>query len=338
MTARDTAVDALLAARRFKPMEALPWLIIAAVYFLLPEYLPLGTQVLVMVLFALSLDLLLGYTGIVTLGHAAYFGVGAYAAGILAVAGWNEPLTGLVVGAFAAGVVGLITGAMILRASGLTLLMLGMAVTLLLHEAANHLGWITGGADGLQGITIRPVFGVFEFDIFGNVGFVYAAAVLFVSWLFARRLVHSPFGRSLVGIRENPTRMAAIGVPVWRRRLVVFTIGGALAGLAGAVSAQTNQFVGLNVLSFELSGTVLVVLVLGGAGRLYGAFVGAPIYFVAQDILAKGDPVFWLFWLGLILIAVVIFARGGVLGVVDLLRDRVAGWGAAGRKLRRSAT
>jgi branched-chain amino acid transport system permease protein len=338
MTARHTAVATLMAARRLKAMEALPWLIVAAVYFLLPEYLPLGTQVLVMVLFALSLDLLLGYTGIVTLGHAAYFGVGAYTAGILAVAGWNEPLTGLIAGALVAGAAGLITGAMILRATGLTLLMLGMAVTLLLHEAANHLGSITGGADGLQGITIRPIFGVFEFDLFGTVGFAYAAAVLFASWLLARQLVHSPFGRSLVGIRENPTRMAAIGVSVWKRRLVVFTIGAALAGLAGALSAQTNQFVGLNVLSFELSGTVLVVLVLGGAGRLYGAFIGAPIYFVAQDALAKGDPVFWLFWLGLILIGVVIFARGGVLGIVDLLRGRMAGWGVTARKLRRSAT
>ena len=338
MDPRRRDIAGLLAHRRFSPAEALPWVAALAVYFLLPQYLPLGVQVLTMVLFALSLDILLGYTGIVTLGHAAYFGVGAYTAGILAVSGWNEPLSGLVLSAAAAALVGLATGAVILRTSGLTLLMLGMAVTLLLHETANHTGWITGGADGLQGITIRPVLGVFEFDIFGNVAFLYVLAVLFAAWLFTRSLVHAPFGRSLIGIRENPTRMAAVGVPVRKRKLIAFTIGAALAGLAGALSAQTNQFVALNVLTFELSGTVLVVLVLGGAGRLYGAFVGAPLYFIAQDQLAKDDPVFWLFWLGLILVAVVMFARGGILGLVDLLRQRLAKTGLLQHLLRRRAT
>ncbi len=304
-------------ARRFGILECLPWLMIGAAYFLLPEMLPLGTQILIMIIFALSLDLLLGYTGIVTLGHAAYFGVGAYTSGLLAVAGWSGPFTGLAAGAAAAAVVGLAMGAIILRTKGLALLMLGMAVTLIFYELANHFpGW-TGGADGLQGITVQPILGMFEFDMYGRVGFAYAALVLFVCLLFARHLVRSPFGRSLVGIRENATRMTAIGVAVRRRKLIVFAVAAGMAGLAGALSAQTNQFVGLNVLSFELSGTVLIVLVIGGAGRLYGAFIGAPIYFAAQDILAKGDPVFWLFWLGLILVIVATFARGGVLGLYD---------------------
>jgi branched-chain amino acid transport system permease protein len=311
-------------ARRFSAFELLPWLMICAAYFLLPEMLPLGTQILIMVIFALSLDLLLGYTGIVTLGHAAYFGVGAYTSGLLAIAGWSGPFTGLVAGAAVAALVGLVMGAIILRTKGLALLMLGMAVTLIFYELANHFpGW-TGGADGLQGITVQPVFGIFEFDMYGKVGFAYAGVALFVCLLFARHLVRSPFGRSLVGIRENPTRMTAIGVPVQRRKLIVFAIAAGMAGLAGALSAQTNQFVGLNVLSFELSGTVLIVLVVGGAGRLYGAFIGAPLYFAAQDILAKGDPVFWLFWLGLILVIVATFARGGVLGLYDTLAQRRA--------------
>jgi branched-chain amino acid transport system permease protein len=159
--------------------------------------------------------------------------------------------------------------------------------------------------------------------MYGHVGFVYAALVLFVGWVFSRHLVNSPFGRSLVGIRENPVRMIAIGVPVGARKLIVFTIAAGLAGTAGALSAQTNQFVALNVLSFELSGTVLVILVLGGTGRLYGAFVGAPLYMLAQDSLAKSSPSFWLIWLGLILIGIVMLSRGGALGLLDLLWRRL---------------
>jgi branched-chain amino acid transport system permease protein len=302
-------------ARGFRLLELLPWLALCAAYVFLPELLPLGTQIIIMIIFALSLDLLLGYTGIVTLGHAAYFGVGAYTSGMLAVAGWDGPFTGLAGGAITAAAVGLVMGSIILRTKGLALLMLGMAVTLIFHELANHFPAWTGGADGLQGISVKPVFGVFEFDMYGEVGFAYAGLVLLACLLFVRHLVLSPFGRSLVGIRENATRMTAIGVPVQQRRLIVFAVAAGIAGVAGALSAQTNQFVGLNVLSFELSGTVLIVLVLGGAGRLYGAFLGAPIYFAAQDILAKGDPVYWLFWLGLILIIVANFARGGVLGL-----------------------
>jgi branched-chain amino acid transport system permease protein len=302
-------------ARGFRLLELLPWLALCASYVFLPELLPLGTQIIIMIIFALSLDLLLGYTGIVTLGHAAYFGVGAYTSGMLAVAGWDGPFTGLAGGAITAAAVGLVMGSIILRTKGLALLMLGMAVTLIFYELANHFPAWTGGADGLQGISVKPIFGVFEFDMYGKVGFAYAGLVLLACLVFVRHLVLSPFGRSLVGIRENTTRMTAIGVPVQQRRLIVFAVAAGIAGVAGALSAQTNQFVGLNVLSFELSGTVLIVLVLGGAGRLYGAFLGAPIYFAAQDILAKGDPVYWLFWLGLILIIVANVARGGVLGL-----------------------
>jgi branched-chain amino acid transport system permease protein len=316
--------EALRATRRLQPAELLPWIAVVAIYFFLPSYLPLTTQIMVMILFALSLDLILGYTGIVTLGHAAYYGIGAYAAGIVAVAGWAEPISGLLVVSAAAALVGLLTGYIILRTSGLTLLMLGMAVTLLLQEVANHLGWLTGGADGLQGIVMQPLLGKFEFDMYGHVGFIYATLVLFLGWLFCRHLVHSPFGRSLIGIRENPVRMVAIGAPVGSRKLIIFTIAAAVAGAAGALSAQTNQFVSLNVLSFELSGTVLVILVLGGVGRLYGAFVGAPLYMLAQDSLAKSSPSFWLIWLGLILIGVVMFSRGGALGLLELARRRLA--------------
>lgn len=314
---REAAIGALTGARRFRPVETLPWIAALGVFFLLPDYLQLGSQVLAMILFAMSLDLLLGYTGVVTLGHAAFFGLGAYAAGLLSVGGWTEPFSGLVVAAAASALLGAITGAVILRTSGLALLMLGMAITLLLHEVANNLNAITGGDDGLQGITLAPVFGLFGFDLFGRTAYLYALGVLFVAWLFMRHIVHAPFGRSLVGIRENPRRMEAIGVSVWGRKLAAFVISAGMAGLAGGVSAQTNQFASLDELSFDLSGTVVLTLVLGGPGRLYGAFVGATLLMVAQDTLAKENPMFWRFWLGLFVIALVLFMRGGVLGIVD---------------------
>ncbi len=315
--APSDAVSAMLRRHRLRPIEALPWICALAAFFALPDYLALGSQILVMILFALSLDLVLGYAGIVTLGHAAFFGTGAYLAGILAVRGWSEPISGLVLAGFVSGGLGLATGAIVLRARRLSLLMLTLVVAEMLQEAANKLGWLTGGTDGLQGITIAPVLGRFAFDLYGRTAYLYALVVLFLAWWLARRIVHSPFGRSLTGLRESETRMQALGAPVFGRRLCVYAVAAALAGLAGALLTHTTQFVGLQALSFELSGTVLVMLILGGAGRLYGAFVGAPLYMIAQDQLAKEDPVYWLFWIGLLLVLSVLFAPGGALGLID---------------------
>jgi branched-chain amino acid transport system permease protein len=300
----------------FRAWEALPWLALAMTWLLLPTYLPFAAQIIVMILFALSYDLIVGYAGIVILGHTAFYGVGAYAAGLLAVNGWHEPISGLVAAGFCAGLVSLASGTVILRTRGLTLLMLGLALTLLFGELANRFANITGGHDGLQGIEIAPIFG-FEFDMFGHVAFIYSVAVLFLAWLFVRALVNSPFGRSLVGIRLNEVRMQAIGVPVRKRKLIAFAISAALAGIAGGLSTQITQFVSLSVFGLDMAGAVLIVLVMGGRGRLYGAFVGAATYMILQDVLAKDDPVFWLFWIGLILIAVVLFAPRGLLGLIE---------------------
>jgi branched-chain amino acid transport system permease protein len=308
-------VDALVRGHRFRWWEMLPWLAAVAGYFLWPDHLALGNQIFVAVLFALSLDLILGYAGIVTLGHAAFFGVGAYTAGILAVHGWHEPLSALVVAGVVAGAVGLVSGLIILRTHGLTLLMLTLAIVFMLEELANKASWLTGGADGLQGMSVAPVFGMFRFDMFGRTAYWYSLGVLFLGWVFMRILVHSPFGRSLTGIRENVVRMHAIGTPVRARLVTAYAISAVLAGIAGGVLAQTTQFVGLNVVSFQRSGAILIMLIFGGVGRLYGAFVGAPLYMIAEDELAKSDPVYWFFWLGLLLVLVVMFARGGVLGL-----------------------
>ncbi len=267
------AIGAFARRHRHHPLEALPWAAAIAAYAVFPSYLPLGSQILATILFALSADLVLGYAGIVTLGHAAFFGTGAYTAGILAANGWGEPITGLLAAALVAALVGFLSGLVVLRTTGLALLMQTLVVATLIYEAANKASRFTGGDDGLQGMDVWPVFGVFRFDMFGRTAYVYCLVVLFLGWWIARRVVHSPFGRSLTGIRENVLRMHAIGAPVVRRRLVIYTISAALAGIAGALIAQTTQFVGLSTLSLERSGGALIMLIIGGVGRLYGAIM-----------------------------------------------------------------
>jgi branched-chain amino acid transport system permease protein len=314
---RSAAIDAFARRHRYHRLEAVPWLIAVALYFALPGYLPLGAQIFATILFVLSADLVLGYAGIVTLGQAAFFGTGAYAAGILAANGWGEPLSGLLFASAMAAVVGFLSGLIILRTSGLALLMQTLVVATTLYEAANKASFLTGGDDGLQGMEVWPIFGLFRFDMFGRVAYVYCLVVLFLGWLVARQLVHSPFGRSLTGARENTGRMHAIGAPVAFRRLIVYTISAALAGASGALIAQTTSFVGLTSLSLERSGNALIMLIIGGVGRLYGAFIGVPLFMVAQDRFSEVDPVYWYFWLGLLMVVVVVFARGGVLGLFE---------------------
>jgi branched-chain amino acid transport system permease protein len=314
-------------AARIGWLEWLPWAAALAVFFALPEYVPLGARILVYILFALSLDLILGYAGIITLGHSAFFGLGAYVAGVLgAKFGVTDPLLQMAAAAAAAALLGVATGAVILRTKGLTLLMLTLAITSILLEIANKATDLTGGADGLSGIVVTPILGQFRFDMFGKTAYLYCLLVLFAGWWVVRRIVYSPFGASLTGIRENVTRMHAIGSPAYARLVAVYTISGTIAGCAGALLTQTNQFVGLNVLSFEFAGELLVMLVLGGVGRIYGAFVGPLVYMIAQDQLAKQFPEYWYFGIGALLVAVVLFARGGLLGIADRVVAKFRGW------------
>ena len=308
---------------RIRWTEWLPWAAALAAFVLLPEYLSLGARILIYMLFALSLDLILGYAGIVTLGHSAFFGVGAYTAGILAARlAITDPVLLLAAGACAAGVLGIATGAVILRTRGLTQLMLTLAIAAVCLEIANKATPITGGADGLSGIRIAPILGAFKFDLFGKTAYAWCLVMLFAGWWLVRRIVYSPFGATLTGIRENSVRMHAIGAPVYRRLVVVYTLSAMIAGVAGALLTQTNQFVGLNVLGFEPSGELMVMLILGGVGRLYGAFVGPLVYLVAQDVLAKQFPEYWYLGIGAMLVVVVLFARGGLLGIADALVAR----------------
>jgi branched-chain amino acid transport system permease protein len=309
---------------RIRWIEWLPFALAVAAFFVLPEYLSLGARILIYILYALSLDLILGYAGIITLGHSAYFGLGAYVAGILgARLGVGDPLLQLVAAAAAGGLLGIVTGAIILRTRALTLLMLTLAITSVCLEIANKATTVTGGADGLSGIVVAPILGLFRFDLFGKTAFLYCLVALLIAWFAVRRLIYSPFGASLTGLRENSARMHAIGAPVYWRLVLVYTISTTLAGIAGALITQTNQFVGLNVLGFEAGGELLVMLVLGGVGRLYGAFVGPLVYLVAQDFLAKQFPEYWYLGIGAMLIVVVMFARGGILGILDVVLRRL---------------
>lgn len=305
-----------------RTLEVLFWLLPVPVFFLLPGYLVLGSQVLIVALFAMSLDLLLGYAGIVSLGHAAFFGVGSYTAGLLAAHGWGEPLTGLLAGAMAAALFGFIVSFLVVRGEDLARLMVTLGIGLLTYEAANRAAFITGGVDGLSGVVMWKLFGLFPFDLGGRTAFAYSYFVLLAIFIIVRRVVDSPFGLSLRGIRENRHRMPAIGAPVRSRLVSAFTLGAAIAGVSGALLAQTTQFVGLDTLGFDRSANLLIMLVLGGTGRLYGAIIGTVIFMVAQDYLSGINPVYWQFWLGLLLVMFVFFARGGILGALEAVWKR----------------
>jgi branched-chain amino acid transport system permease protein len=312
-------------ASRWRPAEYAFWLLPIAAYFVFPEDLSLLSQIAITALFALSLDLILGYAGIVSLGHAAFFGLGAYAAGLLAKNGWSDPTLGLLGGGLIAASIGFLTSFLVLRGADLTRLMVTLGVSLMLFEAANKLTAITGGMDGLQGVEMKPLLGLFAFDLYGKTAYIYSVAVLFTLFWIARRIVHSPFGWSLRGIRQNGYRMPALGTPVNARLVGVYTLGAAYAGVAGALLTQTTQFVSIDVLSFDRSAELLLILVLGGTGSLYGALLGTLVFMTAHHFLSGINPQYWQFWLGLLLIFVVLFARDGIMGALRALRRRLRG-------------
>lgn len=314
-------------ASRWRPAALLPEAALllagAVLYLAMPEDLGFATRILIAALFALSLDLVLGYAGIVTLGHAAMFGVGAYAAGIFALKVAPDPLLGLVVGAVAGAVIALLSAPLVLRSHGLTAVMITLAIAQLLQEVASKWRGLTGGDDGLSGILPSKLLGVFEFDFLGRTGFWYALIVLVLCFAVMRRLMRSPFGLISIGIREEAGRMHALGAPVTRHLGAVYIVGGAFAGIAGALSAQITQVVGLNSLSFAHSAEVLVMLVLGGTGRLWGALAGATVFMLVHHYAAAADPLRWMLVIGLMLLVVVLAFPGGLCGAVERLVARV---------------
>ena len=316
-------VQYLQAQNRWQWGEIAFWLATLLPFVLAPSYLILASQIAITALFVLSLDLILGFSGIVSLGHAAYFGIGAYTAGLLSKWGWGEPLTGLIAAAIVAGLFGYLTSFIVARFRHLALIMITLGIGLVLQEAANSAGWLTGGFDGLQGIHTWPLFGKIRFDLYGYTSYSYALAGLFLVFLIARRLIHSPFGLALRGIRENGLRMPAIGASVHAHIQTIYTIAAIIAGIAGALLAQTTETVSLEALGFQRSADVLVMLILGGTGRLYGGLIGAAVYMVARDQFSGINPQYWYFWIGLLLIAVVMLLPNGILGGLTLLARRM---------------
>ncbi len=308
---------------RWSKFEIAFWIIPIAAYFLFPKYLTLGSQILITALFALSLDLILGYARIISLGHAAFFGLGAYTAGLLAKYGWGEPLSGLAAAAVVAAVAGWLTSFLVVRGNDLTRLMVTLGIGLMLYEVANKASIVTGGVDGLSGVEMGRIFGIFSFGMNGRTAYLYSFAVLFIVFCLARILVRSPFGLSLRGIREGQARMPAIGVSVTRKLVAIYSVAAGIAGIAGALLAQTTQFVGIDSLGFPRSAELMIMLVLGGTGHLYGALIGAAVFIILQDYLSNLSAVYWQFWLGLLLIVIVLFARGGLMGGLIALRARL---------------
>ncbi len=292
-----------------------------AAFFIFPNNLGFVTRVLIMIILVLSLDLVIGYAGIATLGHAALFGSGAYAAGLFAVYVSADPITGLAVGAVAGGLIAFFSGLILLRAGGLTLLMLSIAIAQILQEVANKERPITGGSDGLLGIDMDPIFGVFAFDFFGKTGFWYVLVVLVIVFFFLKLVVASPFGLTARGIHESPARMRAIGTPVYWRLVGIYTLAGGIAGIAGALSAQVTELVSLEALGFSLSAEALIMLILGGTGRLYGAIFGTVIFMSVHHWAASIDPFNWLFVIGGLVLVVVYFVPEGLLGLPAKLRQ-----------------
>ena len=313
-------VARLKARSAWRPLELAFWILPIIAFFAMPGELALLSQAAIMGLLALSLDLLLGYGGIVSLGHAAFFGVGAYTAGIVSQHGWGEPLTGLLLAGLAAGLIGFVTSFLVLRGGELTRLMVTLGIAMMLYELANKMSWLTGGADGLQGVEVWKILGLWDFDMAGRVAYVYAMVVMGLVFLLVRRLVNSPFGFMLRGIKENERRMLALGTPVARRLVAVYILSAVIAGIAGGLLTQTTQFVSLEVLAFPRSAEALLVVVLGGVGTLYGPIVGAVAFKLMEHGFSAVTPQYWQFWMGVIFIAIVMLARGGILGVLVKLR------------------
>jgi branched-chain amino acid transport system permease protein len=304
----DTTLASLDATSRWRPWELALLAALSISWFVVGEHALLANEIAILALFALSLDLILGYAGIISLGHAAFFGTGAYVAALFAKHVMPDPLVGLGVAIATAAMLGAVSSVLVMRGSDLARMMITLGVAAILFELANKLEF-TGGADGLQGVTIGLLLGRFEFDLYGRTAYAYSLVLLVIGLLVARRIVASPFGWSLRAIRDNRLRAAAIGLNVNLRLGVTYTISAAMAGAAGAALAQTTGFASLDGLDFHRSADVLLVVVIGDAGWLWGGVLGAIALKLLHDLLSAWTPQYWTFWLGLFLVVLVMVGR-----------------------------
>ena len=306
---QSTLQSSLLQPSKPKIWELLIWVAAFVLPWLLPQKALMINEIAIVALFAMSLDLVLGYTGIVSLGHAAFFGFGAYSAALFAKWVLPDPLLGLALAMVLCAVLGAIASVTIWRGTDLTRLMVTLGTALILLELANKFDGLTGGTDGLQGVLMGPVLGHFDFDLMGQVAAWYSISVALVLFLFMRRLVNSPFGATLKAIRDNRLRAMAIGISVNSRLTLVYTVASAVAGAAGALLSQTTGFASLDVLAFDRSADVMLMLVIGGVGWLYGGILGAIVFKLLQDSLSAITPQYWMFWIGLILVLLTLVGR-----------------------------
>lgn len=308
--------DSLFGSRGFgrerSSFLALLALVAASPFFLGSYEVSVIEKMLIYSIFAISLNLLVGYTGIVSLGHAAFFGTGGYAVALLSNAGVGGFLLPFAVAIGASLVLAVVFGVLTLRAHGAYQLMISLALAQVLWGAAY--GWrrVTGGDDGIPGIALPfPSSGIDASLVFFAVCLVLFAAVVAASSFF----VHSPFGRSLVGIRENADRMMALGFNVWLHKFIAFAISGALAGLAGALMAWHNGFVGPTYLGVTSSALVLIMVIVGGSGTVAGPVLGA-VLIVGLESVVGNMTERWVLVLGLIYIATSLFAPQGIVGFI----------------------
>lgn len=295
-------------------------MVVAFFLALVPVFLPayavnLLTSVLIFGLLAMSLDLLLGYTGLVSLGHAAFFGVAGYTAGILAVRNGISFWLAAPIGVIAAGAVAMVFGLIALRTSGAYFLMVTMALGQMLYAAAWRWRSLTGGDDGLPGIP-RPDLG-WGLSFWDNTYFYYFVLAFFtISAYLLFRLVKSPFGSVLVGIRENETRMQSLGYNTWLYKYLAYVVAGVFAGVAGVLYAYYNGFVSPGHLSWTLSGAVMLMVIIGGAGTLWGPAVGAAVVVLLEDLVSSYTER-WPMVMGAIFIVCVLYARQGIAGYLN---------------------
>ncbi|PIT78793.1 branched-chain amino acid ABC transporter permease [Limnohabitans sp. B9-3] len=303
------ARTSLLRAARWQPLELVFWALAFASPWVLAQHSLIINEIAIVALFAVSLDLVLGYTGIVSLGHAAFLGFGAYSAALFAKHIHPDPVLGLMVGMAAATLLGALCSLTIMRGSDLTRLMVTLGTALILLELANKFSDLTGGADGLQGVMMGPLLGRFEFDLMGQASAWYSLSVLLLLFVLARRLVHAPLGATLKAVRDNRLRAMAIGIPVTTRLAVVYTVAAGIAGAAGALMAQTTGFASLDVFALERSADLMLMLAIGGVGWLYGGIAGAVAFKLMYDVIASITPQYWTFWMGLFLVVLVLVGR-----------------------------
>jgi branched-chain amino acid transport system permease protein len=291
---------------------ALPWLV----------YPPVALDIAAWALFAVAVDLLLGYTGLLSFGHAAFWGAAAYTAGLVALhTGVPFPVA-VVAGAAVAAGLAVPIGYLAVRRTGIYFAMVTLAFAQMVYFVANQWRGLTGGENGLQGIP-REFFGA---DLSDPFYFYYAGLPIILCGLFAAwRIVRSPFGRVLVAIRDNPARARALGYPVERYKLLAFGLSAALAGLAGGLFAISHGLVSLQEVYWTTSGKAVMMVVLGGIGTLWGAVVGATLVVQLEDYLATAGLDATGLVTGAVFVVVVLLFRRGIWGSARRLARRVSG-------------